>query len=196
MPPSWRNSPINYGAISRSLHWLMALLVFVMLGLGWGRNFAPGPWKPVMMQAHTGTGISLLFLLAMRIFWRLYNRPPRLIESLSPAAKLAAHAMHWVLYIMLFMMPFSGWIMVSAMGRQPSFFGLFDLPPLVRKTPSLVPLLKEFHSFMAYGFSALIIMHMAAALLHHFVYRDETLARMWPPLRKEPFASFPSMSDK
>lgn len=70
--------------------------------------------------------------------------------------------------------------MVSAMGRQPSFFGLFNLPLLLQKTPSLVPLLKGVHSFMAYGFSVLIALHIAAALLHHFVYRDETLARMWP----------------
>lgn len=180
----WRNSSKNYGVVSLSLHWLMALLVFAMLALGWGGGFAPGPWKPMMMQGHVGCGVALLILFFARFFWRIYNRPPRMPPGLSPAMQLAAHGVHGILYVMLLLMPLSGWVMLSAMGRPPSFFGIFDLPPLLEKTLWLVPLSKEAHSFMAIGFSALIALHVAAALVHHFFYRDETLARMWPPLRK------------
>jgi cytochrome b561 len=162
----------------------MALLVFAMLGLGWGRTFAPGIWKPLITQAHVITGMLLLILLPVRLCWRFYDKPPALLESLLPVQKLAAHAMHILLYILLFVMPLSGWLMLSAMGRKPSFLGVFELPPLLQKTPSLVPVLKSLHGLMAQGFAVFVILHLAAGLLHHFVHRDETLTRMLPFLNK------------
>lgn len=181
---SWRNSLRRYGAVSLSLHWGMALLVFLMLGLGWGREYAPGIWKPLITQMHVAAGVLLLGLLPVRLFWRFYDRPPALVESLIPVQRLAAHAMHYLLYILLFAMPLSGWLMLSAMGRRPSFLGVIELPLVLEKTPSLVPVFKSVHGLMALGFAAFVILHLGAGLLHHFVHRDETLTRMLPFLKK------------
>lgn len=175
----WRNSSEAYGIVSRFFHWLTALLVFVMLGLGWGREVMPGAWRPAMMDWHKSIGITILVLFAARLFWRLYTKPPRLPETLSRLSKHAAHGVHGLLYLTLAALPLSGWLMLSAMGRPPSLFGLAVLPPLIDKAPGLVPLLKNAHELMAYGLVALVVAHVAAALLHHFFYKDDILRRMW-----------------
>lgn len=185
----WRNSSEAYGTVSRMFHWLTALLVFVMLALGWGRDFAPGAWRSVMMDLHKSTGIVILALVVARALWRLYTKPPVLPDTLSRLSKGAAHGVHGLLYLMLAALPLSGWLMLSAMGRGPSLFGLASLPPLMDKAPGLVPLLKNAHGLMAYGLAALVAAHVAAALLHHFFYKDDILRRMLPFSEKRQDAS-------
>lgn len=175
----WKNSSNKYGAISKCFHWLMAFLVCTMFALGWGREIAPGPYRSGMIQTHIWLGISILALFWMRLTWRTFSPPP-LITGLTKIMHAMAQTVHWVLYLALLLMPLSGWLMVSAMGRNPTFFGLFNLPPLIEKDPSSVPFLKDLHSVCAWAFLGLIAAHVLAALYHHFVIKDDTLKRMLP----------------
>ena len=176
--PQWRNTSRAYGAISLSLHWLMALLIFFMFALGWGREFVPGVWKPIMMDAHKFIGILILTLVLFRLGWRLYTPPPPLPDKHSKLYAIAAHIAHGALYFFLFAMPISGWAMMSVSGRPVYVLDIISLPPLLNKSPLLVPMLKDSHEFMAYGFAALITAHTAAALFHHFILKDGIFLRI------------------
>lgn len=170
----------TYGAVSRILHWLTALGVFVMLGLGWGREFAPGPWKPFLTELHKSLGLCLLAVVIIRLGWRVYAKAPALPSGTPLFIAWAAKAAHGALYALIVLMPLSGWAMVSAMGREASFFGVFNLPALFERTPSLVPALKEAHELAAFLLAGLIALHIGAALYHQFILKDNLLAQMWP----------------
>jgi cytochrome b561 len=181
----WRNSPTNYGAISLVFHWLMALLVLIMLGLGWGRYYVPRTWTPWMMDLHKSLGIIILVLVFARVLWRMYEQIPPLPREFTKSEKLIAHVAHYSLYLFMLAMPLSGWLMMSAMGRNPSFFGFIDLPALIEKSPAWVPFLKNVHGLMAYGFAGLITVHVLAAFFHHFIRKDDILRRMLPLIKKK-----------
>ncbi|MCB1680607.1 MAG: cytochrome b [Alphaproteobacteria bacterium] len=182
--PQWRNSSHTYGAVSLLLHWLAALMVLVMLGLGWGREFAPGEWKPIMVDLHKSTGMAVLLLMLFRLFWRFYTKPPLLPEDMPFKFRLAARITHGLLYFFLFALPVSGWLMISAMGREPSLYGLVSFPALMEKDRALVPLFRNFHSLTAYVLAGLVVVHVSAALAHHFIFKDRILSRMMPFLQR------------
>lgn len=179
----WHNSQSHYGAISLFLHWLMAILIIIMLALGWGREYAHGETKTLMMDAHKTIGVLILILICLRLSWRFYSRVPLLPETLSHNKKLVAHATHALLYFLIFVMPFSGWLMMSAMGRPLYVFRVILLPPLIQNSSDLVPLLKEIHEISAYGLCFLMSLHLSAALIHQYIYKDDIMRRMLPFLK-------------
>lgn len=172
--------PERYGAVSQILHWLTALGIFVMLALGWGHDAVPGPWKPTLINAHKSLGLCLLALIIFRLIWRFFTKNPRLPPELPRLMALTARIVHAALYVFSGLMPLSGWVMVSAMGRAPSVFGWFSLPPLMEKNHDLVPLLKDIHEWTAWALVGLIVLHTAAALYHALVLKDGILQRMLP----------------
>lgn len=172
--------PEKYGAVSQFLHWLTALAVLLMLGLGWGREFAPGPWKPFLIETHKSLGLALLALILFRALWRLMSKPPKLPEGTPFHIELAAQIVHAALYTTLVAMPLSGWAMISAMGRDAWFLGFLKLPGLLDKTPSLVPFLKETHEVIAWALVAFVALHIGGALYHQLILKDGLLRRMLP----------------
>jgi cytochrome b561 len=127
---------------------------------------------------HKEYGLLLLTLVLIRITWRVINISPRL--SGPSWEKFAAHAAHLALYGCMLAMPISGWLLTSAAGLPPSFFGLFVLPTLCAATPESLALFEAIHEWLAYGFIALIVLHASAALKHHFIDKDTVLRRMLP----------------
>lgn len=105
---------------------------------------------------------------------------PLLPNTLKKMEKLLAHLGHWLLYALIIAMPLSGWVMSSASGFPVSVFGWFVLPDLVAPDMSLKALMLDVHEYMAYAIIALVSVHVLAALLHHFYYKDNVLLRMLP----------------
>ena len=171
----------RYGTVSRILHWLIALLIFIMLFLGWTMDTIPKDWKLLWLGTHKSLGIIILTLAIIRLVWRLYNSPPPLPGEISLWERTVAKATHWSLYGFLFAMPLSGWATTSAKGKPIVFLGIMQLPDFVAADKAFGKWLEEVHGYLAYMLATTIFLHAAAALFHHFIKKDSVLMRMWPP---------------
>lgn len=173
----------RYSGVAILFHWVIALLVVVNLIVGIGHDGIPAlrAWMP----GHKAIGITVLVLTLARVAWRLAHRPPPLPASVSVRDRRIARAVHWTLYVLLVLMPLSGWIMVSGpTGRRPlTWFGAFDIPYLpVSGAASGAG--ANAHGLLGWLMLALVLLHAAAALRHHLLLRDATLVRMAPVLRR------------
>ena len=167
------------------LHWAIALLVLSTIPLGWFGATYETDAAQVATNAHKSIGILILALTLARVVWRLTHRPPALPDTMKPALRRIAKATHFLFYALLLILPFSGWWMSSAVPKRHSFgFGLFDVPflPVPRGFASAGPA-HFVHTNLAWVMVALAALHIAAALKHHFVDRDDILARMLPHRR-------------
>ncbi len=129
---------------------------------------------------HKSFGIAILMLAALRLAWKLRNMSPKLPSWMSKFDVFAAESVHTLLYVIIFVMPLSGWAMSSASGLHVSFFGLFTLPDLVAPDKPLAGFLRQFHNIMAWVIIGVVSLHAFAALLHHFYYKDNILRKMLP----------------
>lgn len=163
------------------LHWTIAALVILNVILAFGSEWAD--WG--MIPTHKGLGIAVLLLSVARLIWRLTHRPPPLARSISGWQRIAGHATHYAFYFLIIALPLSGWwFSSSAEQRRPlTFLGLFDIPYLpVAQGGPLGGVLHDAHVYMGWVATALILLHVAAALRHHLVLRDNTLARIAPAI--------------
>ncbi|HEV2613616.1 MAG TPA: cytochrome b [Gammaproteobacteria bacterium] len=174
-----KNTQTQYGIVNKFLHWLMALIIIGMLALGLYMSDLPiSELKLRLYGIHKEFGILILMLVMFRIVWRIGNIVPLLPPTIPAWQKFAAHAVHWMLYGFMFAMPITGWLMTSAAGLPPSFFGLFTLPSLIAPNDALFKLFIEIHTWLAYGLIATFGAHVGAALKHQFINKDDVLRRM------------------
>ncbi len=172
-----KNNETHFGLIAILFHWLMALLIIGLLGVGlYMVNLPIGLEKLKLYGFHKEFGILVLSLAILRIIWRLSNKTP--ILNIPKLERIAARLAHLGLYFFMLAMPITGWFMSSAAGLPPSFFGLFTLPSLVAPNDELMKLFAFAHQWLAYGLIALIVVHTLAALKHHFIDKDDILKRM------------------
>lgn len=177
----WRNTEERYGAPAQLFHWGMALLIVGLLALGLYMEDLPNsPDKIALYGWHKSFGATVLALAILRLGWALANRSPTLPGMMSAMEKRLAKAAHYALYALMFLMPFSGWLMSSAAGYPVSVFGWFTLPDLIEPSKPMRKLFGEAHELLASGLMALLALHVLAALLHHFYHRDNVLRRMLP----------------
>jgi len=180
-----RNTPHRWGAVSQFLHWLIVALVIVQVILANIAEDLPiGVRKLAMFARHKSFGITILGLVVLRLLWRLTNPTPPLPTTLKPYERVLATLTHAGLYIVLFAMPLTGWMMTSARGFPVSWFGFFQLPDFVPKNDALYNAMKETHDTLATVLFAIVFLHVAAALKHHFVMKDDVLRRMLPFTKK------------
>jgi cytochrome b561 len=174
--------PRTYGAVAMSLHWLVALGVIATFGLGWVMTDIPGitPTKLKYFNWHKWLGVTLFALSLLRILWRAFHMPPPHAIALSRFQHLAARGMHLGLYAATLAVPLSGYLYTLAAGYPVVYLGLFQLPVLFAKSPEWIAPLKTLHAVCAYAMAAAVVMHAAAALVHHFRDRDDVLLRMLP----------------
>lgn len=158
----------------------MALGVLFMLALGVSLSSSEGAVKDALLEIHESTGILLLVTVIGRIGWHFYSRRPRLPRSASLCAEIAARVVHRALYALMLAMPLTGWIMTSALGKPVVFFALVSLPHLMGKNTLVALDLRDAHATLGYILIALVGVHLAAGLGHHFVSRDDVLLRMMP----------------
>ncbi|NYT64888.1 cytochrome b [Alcaligenaceae bacterium] len=171
----------RYNRTAIFLHWLVALGLVGTFILGFYMEDLPlSPNKLKLYSWHKWAGMSLLVLILVRLTWRITHKAPALPNSMGPAAKLFAHAGHWVLYALMLAIPVSGWLMSSAQGFQVVWFGVIPLPDLVPKNTDLGELLNDIHVVLNYTLLFAVIGHVAAALQHHFIKKDDVLTRMLP----------------
>ena len=180
-PPSGRYDP---GSIV--LHWLLALMIAGTLAVGLTMTELPiSPARLTLVNGHKWAGICILALSALRLLWRLAHRPPA--AAPMPAwQQAAARAAHAVLYALFFAVPLAGWAYSSATGFPVVLFGVLPLPDFVAPERALSDALKALHRVLAYALAAVVAVHVAAALKHHFVDRDGLLLRMMPTRRTRP----------
>lgn len=175
------NSNDRYGFVAMLLHWLMALLVIGLLCVGLYMADLPiGLQKLQLYGLHKEFGLLVLFLVIFRLSWRFININPLLPLSIPVWQRFAAHAVQWALLGFMIAMPITGWLLTSAAGLAPSFFGLFVLPTLIAPNDDLRHLFAEIHKWIAYGLIATICAHVGAALKHHYIDKDDVLRRMLP----------------
>lgn len=171
----------HYTGTAKSLHWLMALMIFGLLALGFYMSDLPlSPEKLQYYAWHKWAGVSVFALVWLRLMWRVTHRPPSLADSLSRPMQWTAHAGHFLLYALMIAIPLSGWLMSSAKGFQTIWFGVLPIPDLIGKDKALGKSLAELHEALNIGLLVLIAGHAAAALFHHFFYKDDTLRLMLP----------------
>jgi cytochrome b561 len=176
-----RNSPRRWGSVAQLLHWVIVALIVVQVTLALIADELPlGLKKLAMLARHKSFGITILGLALLRLLWRWSNPTPLLPSDLKPYERVLAHFTHAALYVLLFAMPLSGWMMSSARGFPVSWFGLIQLPDLVPKSKPLYDALLRTHDMLALALGAVVLLHIAAALKHHFVLKDDVLRRMLP----------------
>lgn len=175
----------QYDGVQVLLHWLVALLICAAFGLAWTMDDMPlSPAKFKLISWHKWAGITVLGLVAIRLIWLKIKGAPAADPGLPAWQNKVSTATHHLLYLLMFAMPLSGWLMSSAKGFSVVYLGLWKLPDLVAKNEALGDTLKGGHGLFATVLLVLIGLHAAAALKHHFIDRDSILARMVPFLRK------------
>lgn len=172
-------SNLRYTTLAIVLHWLVALLIFVGFPLGIYMSDLPlSPTKLQLYSYHKWIGIMVLLLAGLRVTWRLTHRPPPLPDSVVRWQRQASAVVHGLLYVLILAIPLSGWLMSSAKGFPVVWFGVLPLPDLVGKDKALGELLVEVHQALNFTLLGLVILHVGAALQHHFIERQPFLQRM------------------
>jgi cytochrome b561 len=177
---------LHYTKTAKALHWLMAILFFGLLALGFYMHDLPlSPEKLKLYSWHKWAGVTAFMLVWLRLFWRVTHRPPALPANMPKTMQLAAHAGHLLLYVLMIAIPLSGWLMSSAKGFQTVWFGVMPIPDLIGKHKETGDLLQTLHMGLNLLFAAVIAGHIGAALKHHFIDKDDILKRMLPNHAKE-----------
>jgi cytochrome b561 len=173
----------HYTRTAKSLHWLMALMIFGLLGLGFYMSDLPlSPQKLKLYSWHKWAGVTVFLLTLVRLAWRATHQPPLMPWQMSKLQQIAAHVGHVGLYLLMLAIPLSGWLMSSAKGFQTVWFGVLPIPDLLPKNKELGDLLLSLHQGLNLLLVVLLLTHIAAALKHHFIDRDDVLIRMLPAL--------------
>lgn len=180
----------RYHSVAMLLHWLIGALLICNLVLGLLLDDIPNDQKFEFFQLHKSLGISVLALTLVRIIWRFLHPAPALPASLKGWEVFIVKVSHFVFYGLMIFIPFSGWALVSASPKNiPTvLFGLVTLPHLpffdgiqdVEQRKEMAHAIAEKHGLLAYVLLALLALHIAAALRHHWMLKDETILRMTP----------------
>lgn len=169
----------HYTNAAIGLHWLIALLIFSAFPLGlYMHDLKLSPTKLHLYSYHKWIGITVLMLAVLRVLWRATHKPPAL--HLARWQEIASSIVHAALYLLILAVPLTGWLMSSAKGVKTVWLGVLPLPDLVAKDKALGHILSNAHTALNYTLLALVLLHVAAALKHHFIDRDDVLYRMLP----------------
>ena len=177
-----RNTPTAWGSVARLFHWLSALLVLFLTGYGgWMTHLAARAGRLQLYQLHSVIGWYLLLLIALRLVWRAANPRPALPADLPRWESVTAHATHWLLYVLMLVVSVAGW-MVADTFRQPieaTLFGVIAVPHLLDASHRPYrDLVEGTHAVSSYVLLALVMIHIASALRHHYVRKNDVLRRM------------------
>lgn len=176
-----RSDAGRWGSIAKAFHWIIALLVIGLLVGGLTMTeMKLSPDKLRFYALHKSIGITVLALMLLRFAWRGVDPRPEDVAGMSPSVAFLARAVHRLFYVALIAMPISGWVYNSAANFPLQWFGLVQLPAIVAPDKELKHLAHEVHEFLAWTLIALLIVHLAGALKHHLIDRDDTLRRMLP----------------
>ena len=171
-----------YTGTAKALHWLIVALLIVQFVLAWtmphiGRNTP----LTTLIDLHFSFGVLILFVVAIRLIWRLTHAEPESEDGFPPWQHQTAQVVHWLLYLLLFVVPILGWINANWRGYPVTLFGLFEMPKIMATRAPGWRWTGDLHGFLAtYGMLGLVGLHVAAAMYHYVIRRDRVLQRMLP----------------
>ena len=172
----------KYSKIAILFHWVIALLIGTNILLANLSEDLPRAARAAYMNPHKAIGISILLLSVGRILWRLSHRPPPLPNKIASWQAKAGLAAHIAFYVLMIVMPVTGWLMIGANGKAApvDFFGLFTIDMAVGKNTMIAGAAHEGHEFLATPLIVLIGPHVLGALKHQFLDKLPFIQRMWP----------------
>jgi cytochrome b561 len=175
-----KNSDRHYGYLTIALHWLSALIIFALFALGfWMVDLTYyDKWYTTAPDLHKSIGICLLLLMVARFAWRLLQITPNPLATHSQLEQKLAHAVHIILYVLLFAIMLSGYLISTADGVGIEVFNLFTVPAFATLIENQEDIAGVIHQYLAYSMMVIALLHALAALKHHLIDKDATLKRM------------------
>lgn len=181
-----KNDESRYGVVAQLFHWSIVVLIIVQFILANREQDLPlGPAKIAVLAQHKSFGITILGLMLLRLVWRWLNPVPAEPLDIAQWQRIAARISHIGLYVLLLVTPVVGWLMSSARNFPVSWFGLVTLPDFIKPNRPAYEFLHETHELLALTLFWLALLHIAAALKHHFIDKDNVLRRMLPVKPKQ-----------
>jgi cytochrome b561 len=178
---TFRNTTRSWGLLSKALHWIVVVLIITQWFIADRAGDLPnGLAKLQALAWHKSFGMTILMLAVVRLVWRLVNPVPDLTAETKPWERVLAKISHVLLYALIFAMPLTGWLMSSAKNFPVSWFKLFQFPDLVAPSEELFQRMNGLHHLLFKVLVAVALLHVAGALKHHFIDRNDVLKRMLP----------------
>lgn len=176
----FRNTAERYGLVAKLLHWMVAIVVMGLFAVGvWMVELTYyDPWYKPAPFYHKSIGTLLAFVFLFRFLWRCLNVIPKVQASHKLWEQLLSRFTHVALYILIFSIIASGYLISTADGRSIDVLGWFDVPAFRVAVENQEDIAGEFHQWLAYILMGLVLLHVLAAFKHHFIDHDETLRRM------------------
>ena len=175
----------RYTGVAITLHWLIAAAILgTFLLAQYMTELELSPAKLKLYSYHKWIGVTIFLLVLIRIAWRVSHRPPAPPAAMPAWQHSAASIAHFFLYALTLAIPVSGWLMSSAAGFQVVYLGLLPIPDLLAKSKDMADQLKQLHEALNWLMVLVVALHVAAALKHHLVDRDDVLRRMLPFVKK------------
>ena len=177
----WRNTTSSYGLLAIILHWLVAVGVIglFILGLWMVELNYYDPWYRRAPDLHKSIGVSLLFIMLVRLVWRWTNQKPLPFPGNSQSEQRIAGIVHVILYCLIFSVMLSGYLISTADGRPIEVFRIFTIPATLTGIEQQEDIAGTIHLIFGIMLISLSGLHALAALKHHFVNKDRTLLRMF-----------------
>ncbi|HEY5643890.1 MAG TPA: cytochrome b [Woeseiaceae bacterium] len=174
-----RNTSIEYGALAKALHWIVALGIFVLIYYGLLQDdMDKGAARDEVRFIHASIALAVFVLMSLRVAWRFLNPVPEHPAGTPAPQKLAADLVHWGLYVVVFVQLLSGMLIVATGGKPLPFFGLFSIPLPVAENHDLHEVFEEVHEVTWILLAVLVAAHVLGALYNHFALKNDVLRRM------------------
>lgn len=169
----------HYGPLAIGLHWLIAILIIGLIGLGWYMmSVEDEPGSGWLFDLHKSFGLTVFGLIVLRIIWRASHRPEGLPDSVPAWQAKISTILHWALYACMIIMPVTGYLGASHQKKAPKFFGL-DTPVWATPNHDIAEQFFTIHSITVWVLVTLISLHVLAGLKHLLIDKNKVFQRMW-----------------
>ncbi|MEO5338904.1 MAG: cytochrome b/b6 domain-containing protein [Magnetococcus sp. MYC-9] len=177
----WKNSTNRYGLVARWLHWAMVPLLLGLLAMGlWlTRMDYNDPWYQTASRWHEGVGVLAFVLFVLRLLWRLWDPPPPDPFPRPLWQTRLARGVHRLLYLLMALVPLSGYLFVTAKGGPVTLFGGLTIPALFGKLPAMEKMIGQLHLLLALALLGLVALHLLATLKHQLLDKEDILSRIF-----------------
>ena len=171
----------RYGLIAQLLHWAVVVGILLQYVWVWRIDNTDSIREQFsLVTTHKSIGMTVLALVLLRMAWRAFNKPPPYPPGMARWEINAANLMHALLYLLILLMPLTGWMYTSAAGYGAEFWGLIDIPDFVLTGERLENFMHVAHETIGWAIPIVVAVHVLAALRHHFALKDDVLKRMVP----------------
>ena len=175
-----RNTRYRFGPVAKLLHWLIAALMLSLIPTGWYMVGLSDEdiWYYRFLDLHQAMGLSVFALFVVKIIWMLISPNPKPLNSLPTWERRSARVVHTLLIALMAVIPTLGYLFAAGQGDPIDLYGIIEIPGVIELTKSEGELIIDLHAYFAYGCAVLIAIHILAALKHHFIDKNNALARM------------------